>query len=613
MRRLAITTIMFVLALPAAAAHAGFFPSVAVDGPADITEAGDVTLAPDGTGAVGYAKREGGVAHAYVARYVGGRFVGLDRVDPGLEGGSSQVVVGAANGGRLSVFYVSGGILFANVRPNAGAGWTGPQIIAVGGDNPATGMSIHGVGFGVFRVGGDVYSASLDRRSNLYAATGIPLDVVQSEAAGGGTGRPRVAVSAAGSAVAVWGEDGADSLTNVYMRRIFQGSVSNAPQELSVGSFEGRNGLDADFPDIDIEDDASFAWAVFRQTFDDSGTPRTRMLVRQLKGATFEAVSGVDYVGWGEGVNEPRIDINARGEGMASVTTAGSGAAVFSTLKDQIFRQGLVLSPGGIAAKAAATTAYSYDRVVAYSEGNPPVIKGRTYDDSNRKRTLPSPAGPVGLTTSGFGVPDLNAGFDLAGDNAGNALILFTQGTPGAERVVVAGYDLPPAKPTTLSKWTKSRKRPKVTWKSQGDAWGPVTYRVELAGKVVGTTAGLTFTAKKKLKYGKKYKFRITAVDVRGQITRSSTVNLAVDARAPSADVKFKRDGKKVTVRSRVEDRSSKKRPASGIASVVIDWGDGKTTSSANGGHRYKSSGRKKVRVTVTDKAGNRKIVVKRI
>src|SRR3954468_22778118 len=100
LRRLALTTITFLLAIPASAAHAKFFPSAAVDGPADIVEAGDVDLAPDGTGGVAYAKREGGVVHAYVGRFVGGRIVGLDRVDPGLEAGSSEVVVGAANGGR---------------------------------------------------------------------------------------------------------------------------------------------------------------------------------------------------------------------------------------------------------------------------------------------------------------------------------------------------------------------------------------------------------------------------------------------------------------------------------------------------------------------------------
>jgi hypothetical protein len=612
LRRLAITTIMFLLAIPASAAQAKFFPSTAVDS-GDIIEAGDVDLAQDGTGGVAYVKREGGIDHAYVGRFVGGRFAARDRVDPGLEGGSSQAVVGAANGGRLTVFYVSGGVLFANVRPNATAAWTGPQPIAAGGDNPAVDMTVHGVGFGVYRVGGQVFSASMDRRSNFYAPLGAPLNFDASKAAGGGTGRPKLAASAAGSAAVVWGEDGADAKKHVYMRRIFQGSISTAPQDMTLPSFDGRAGLDADLPDIDIEDDASFAWAVFRQQFNDGGVTRSRMIVRQLRGATFDPPQNVDAVGWGEGVNEPKIDINARGEGMSAVTTAGSGAAIFSTLKDQIFRQGLVLGGASAQPEASSTTAYGYDRVAAYTEGNPPVVRGRFYDDSNKKRVLPSPGSPVSLTSGQFGAVDTGPGFDLSGDNAGNALILFTQGTPGARTVVVAGYDLPPGKPKGLSKWTKSRKRPKLIWKSDGDAWGPVTYRVELGGKVVGTTTALKFTAKKKLKFGRRYKFRVTAIDVRGQMVRSSTVQLRVDSKAPSADVSFTRHGKRVTVHGRVADHGTKKRPASGIASVKISWGDGKTKSGSSGTHKYKSGGKKKVRVTVIDKAGNRRTVAKRI
>lgn len=612
MRRLALTTIMFLLAIPASAAHAKFFPSLAVDGPGDITEARDVDLAPDGTGGVAYAKREGGVVHAYVARFVGGQFVGRDRVDPGLEGGSSKVVVGAANGGRLSVFYVSGGVVYANVRPNAGAPWTGPQAIAAGGDNPVVDMSIHGVGFAAYTYGGNVVSVFMDRRSNTYYGNSGALDFDASQTAGDGTGRPRIAVSAAGSAVVVWGEDGADTYRHVYMRRVFQGSISNAPQEVSVPSFDGRPARDAILPDVDVEDDASFAWVAFRENFDDGGVIRSRLLVRHLRGATFDDALAVD-LGWGEGVKEPRIDLNTRGEGMASVSTDGSGSSLFATLKDQLFRPPLVLGGPSDQPATGSTTAYNYDRVIAYTEGIPAVVKGRTFDDSNRKRTLPFPSAPVGLTSAQFGALDISRGFDLAGDNDGDALVLFTQGAPGAQTVVVAGNDLPPGKATSVSKWTKSRKRPLITWKTKGDAWGPVTFRVQIAGKTVGSTTALKFTAKKKLKYGKKYKLKVIATDVRGQAVSSSTVRLGVDSRPPTAKVKFKRSGKRVSVSTAASDGGTRKRPASGIASIKITWGDGSTKSGGKGSHKYKSGGKKKVRVTVTDKAGNRRTVGKRI
>ena len=259
------------------------------------------------------------------------------------------------------------------------------------------------------------------------------------------------------------------------------------------------------------------------------------------------------------------------------------------------------------------TTAYNYDRFVAYTEGVPAVVKARTYDDTNRRRTLPSPSAPVGITSGQFGGVDTSRGFDLAGDTDGDALVLFTQGPPGAQTVVVAGNDLPPGKATALSKWTKSRKRPLVTWKSKGDAWGPVSFKVYIAGKLVGTTTALNFTAKKTLKFGKKYKLRVVATDVRGQSVNSSTVSLAVDAKPPKAAVKFKRSGKKVTVSTVASDPGTKKRPASGVASIKITWGDGSTKSGGKGSHTYKSGGKKKVRVTVTDKAGNRRTVAKRV
>jgi hypothetical protein len=613
LRRLALTTIMILLAIPAGAAHAKMFPSVAVDGPADITEAGDIDLAPDGTGGIGYAKRESGVAHAYVARFVGGQFVGRDRVDPGLEGGSSQVVVGAANNGRLSVFFVSGGVLYANIRPYAGANWTGPQGIAVGATNPVVDMSINGTGFAAYTVGGQVFSAYVDRRSNTYSITPAPLNIDPSENAGTGTDRPHIAVSAAGSGVVVWGEDGADARTHIYARRVFQGAISTAPQEVSVPSFEGRPAMDADLPDVDIEDDASFVWVAFREFFNDGGTTRSRMLVRHLRGATFDDALSGDLVGWSQGVNEPHIDLNTRGEGMATVTGAVDGAAITSTLKDQLFRPGNLVGAGSDQPEAMSTTAYGYDRVVAYTEGIPAVVKGRTYDDSNRKRTLPLPSQPIGLTSSQFGPVDTSRGFDLSGDTDGDALVLFTQGAPGAQTVVAAGNDLPPGKATALSKWTKSRKRPFITWKSKGDAWGPITFRVFIAGKAVGATTGLKFTAKKTLKLGKKYKLKVIATDVRGQTVSSSTVNLAVDSKAPTAHVKFKRSGKKVTVSTSAADGGTKKRPASGIASIKITWGDGSTKAGGKGSHKYKSGGKKKVRVTVTDKAGNHRTVSKRV
>lgn len=611
MRRLALTTIMFTFALPVASSHAGFFPSIAVDGGA-ISETRDVELAPDGTGAVTFVRNDGGVDHAYVNRFIGGRFVGSERVDWGLEAGSKQVAVGAGNGGRLAVMFSSGGTLYGNVRPNAGAPWTGPFVVATGGENPVVKMSIHGVAFAAYTVGTDVLASYMPRTQQTFFPTGSPLDIDQAKDAGVGNGRPRIATSAAGSAVVVWGEEGADGYDHVFARRVFQGYNSTAPQEVSVPSFEGRPARDADLADVAIEDDASFAWVAFRQAFDDGGVVKTRLLVRYLRGATFDDVSAVDTGGWIEGVGEPRIAMNSRGDGIATFATA-SGGPISAVLKDNFFNPGLAVggsSSPPVSGSATSTTAATFYRTIYFSEGG--VIKGRAYADSNRRRTLTFPGPPAGLTTAGFGGVEPAVGFDVAGDSKGNSLVYFAQGPDYNRTAVVAGFDLPPAKPTALSKWTKSPK-PKVTWKSDGDNWGAVTYAVYIGGKRAGATTKLEFKSPKKIKFGKKYKLRVDAVDVRGQVTRSTTVSLALDTKAPSADVKFARKGRKVSVRARVSDKGSKKRPASGIESVRINWGDGTTKKGGSGAHSYASGGKKKVRVTVTDKAGNSRTVAKRV
>ena len=96
--------------------------------------------------------------------------------------------------------------------------------------------------------------------------------------------RPRVAVSAEGYAVATWGERHADGSTHVWGRRITGMNLSAVPQDLTLP--DGS----ADSPDIDIEDDGSFAWIVYRQLI--GGVPRT--LGRRLVGSQYEAPEFID-------------------------------------------------------------------------------------------------------------------------------------------------------------------------------------------------------------------------------------------------------------------------------------------------------------------------------
>src|SRR5207253_11083016 len=129
--------------------------------------------------------------------------------------------------------------------------------------------------------------------------------------------------------VVVFGEREADGRTHVSGRRVYGPSVSQAPQDLTLSDLGGHAGGSADLPDIAIEDDSSFAWAVFRQAFEDgAGGTKTRVIARRLVGSQFEAPVAIDGQGFpiADSVGQPRIAMSGRGDGYAGVALASSGA-----------------------------------------------------------------------------------------------------------------------------------------------------------------------------------------------------------------------------------------------------------------------------------------------
>ena len=83
---------------------------------------------------------------------------------------------------------------------------------------------------------------------------------------------------------------------------MFGEALSTAPQDLTPASFDGRVSLLSDLPAIDAEDDSSYAWVVFRQSFADGGS---RILARRQRGTEFDPPVAIDEPG-GEPVAAPR-------------------------------------------------------------------------------------------------------------------------------------------------------------------------------------------------------------------------------------------------------------------------------------------------------------------
>lgn len=602
MRRLLVLTSLLAAhaVLAAAPANAAFFAGDAIDGPnPDIRALGDVDLARDGTGALTYVKQVGGVDHVFVARFENGVFLPGEQVDAGLPEGS-QPVVGAADAGRLVVVFVSGGVVHGIVRP-AGGAWSAPVALAVGRD-PAVDLSINGTAYASFTSGGDVRVARLDRRTNAWGVLAQPADVDPARSAGAGDGRSQVAISADGIGVVTWGEGG-----RVYARKMFGSALSTAPQDLTPATFEGRVAVHSGLPDIDAEDDSSYAWVVFRQTFADGGT---RILARRQRGTSFDPPVAIDDSA-GEPVGRPRIDINGRGVGVGMTTGMLSGQPIWSMLERDTFGRGVRLFTPSVAAPAVMPAISENNSglmaAVLAAPGQPPFVRVRTIEDgkAGAEQVLSRPE-------LGAVVPEL--GFDAAADRASGVVVAWVQGG-AADRRIVAGYlDRPPG---FFSGYSSQRccqtPLPRLSWQASFGLWGPPRYVVTVDGKVVGETTERSLTLTTPIT-GPTHKWQVIAVDPRGQTRRMRTRLLRIDDVRPLVSVGYKRKGRLVTLSIRARDPDPRGHHRSGLRSVVVSWGD--RTKGARGRasrlrarHRYRGRGSFPLEITARDKAGNERVV----
>ena len=606
MRRLPILALTFaalLAAVVASPAHGAFFLGDPLDGPGPHVKAlGDLDLARDGTGALAWVREIDGVDHIVVSRFEGGRFQPLERIDTTLPGPSSQPMVGAADNGRLAIVFVNAGTVYGIVRPS-GQPFSAPTPFGPGRD-PSVDLSINGTAFASFTSNGDVRLARLDRRSNLWIGLEQPVDIDPARAAGVGTGRSKVAISADGVGVVTWGEAG-----HVFARKMFNTHVSNAPQDLTPADFGGRVPTISDMPDIDAEDDSSYAWVVFRQAFADGGT---RILARRQRGTGFEPPVAVDT--GDEPVRDPRIDLNGRGQGLATMAGGSSGQPMTAMI-DRVDKFGLgvrLLAPSVVGPAAVPSMSENNSSFVGaiLSAGGPPFIGVRAYDSDKRgtDSTLSRPElGPV----------DATRGFDVASDRGGGAVFAWVQGEE-ADRKIVAGYFHRP--PGTFSGYTGSRccrgPLPTLTWSPPFGIWGPLRFEVLVDGVLVGQSSVPRFTPPQPLPQGR-HTWQVRAIDIRGQVTRSRTRNLRIDATPPLLSIGYKRKKRVVTVGVRGRDDTRFGVYASGIARVAVSWGDRTPVVTSRFGlrttHRYRRGGTYELRIVARDKAGNERVDVRTV
>jgi hypothetical protein len=596
-RPLLLTFLFAVLAATTAApAHAVLFPGDAIDGPnPEIRALGDLDLARDGTGALAYVRSAAGVDRIFVARFEDGVFKPAEPVDASLPTAGSEPVVAAADAGRLAVVFVSGGVVFGVVRP-AGGAWSAPVPLGIGTD-PAVDLSINGTAFATFTSGGDVRVARLDRRTNTWDVIAQPADLDPAAAAGVGGGRSRVAISADGIGVVAWGEGG-----HVYARKMFGSTLSTSPQDLTPADFEGRVPVFSDLPDIDAEDDSSYAWVVFRQRFADGGT---RILARRQRGTTFDPAVAIDEAG-GEAVGTPRIDLNGRGVGLAMTTGVETGQPMWSMLAKDQFGPGARLFVGSVAGPAVmpAMSDNNSGLLAAVLAGvdAPPYVRVKTIDDD-------APSIEQVLSKPELGGVAPERGFDAAADRAGGMVVAWVQGGADDRRIVAGYLD---RQPGNFAGYTSQRccqtALPRLSWQPSFNLWGAVRYLVTIDGTPVGETTDTVLQLAVPIA-GPTHKWQVTAIDVRGQVKRTRTRTLRLDDVAPRLTVRYKRSRRVVTLSLRARDPDLAGHNASGVRSIVVSWGDrtkgARGTFSLRARHVYRGGGTYPLDITATDDAGN--------
>jgi len=580
-RALAVAVpVLLALVLWAPPAHAAWFAAEPVDA-GEVLAVGNADVARDGRGAVVYLKRDAGVPHVYLSRLVDGAWRPPERVDAGIADAATQARVAVADGNRLAVVWLAGGRAWGALAPEGGqpAALSAPAPLADGalGEGLALDMGVNGTAYALLPAqgGGGADLRGVRLQGTAWEAVAAPLDIDAARAAGTGTGRADVAVSAEGYAVAAWGEGG-----RVYGRRITGLALSLAPQDLTLGDLGGVPGQTADLPDVTIEYDGSFAWVAFRQAF--AGAPR--VLARRLVGSLFDPPAALDG---GAASGEPRVALSGKGAGHG-VSVTGAGTVLDSALKSDAFLPATRLDVAGGAADPVVGTSERTDLVTAWRDAAG--LQGR-YAFEGKAWGPPTPlsrpeAGPIGA-----------GDVSLSIDRLGDTVIAARQGAA----LVAAVYDRPPGRPglSNTSRYQR-RNQPLLKWRPGAELWGQ-GFRVVIDGTPVGETAATQLALAQPLADGR-HRWQVVAVDRRGQAIASKTGTLRIDATAPRLRVRVtgrRRAGAGLRVAVTTSDPRG-----SGLKSLSVSYGDGARTGRTRSVHRYRR-GRFTLVVRATDRAGN--------
>jgi hypothetical protein len=606
MLRPILALLLALLAVPATA-QAGFFPSEVVDGPNnDILEVGEVDLTRDGGGGVVYTRTDAGAPHVFLSQLAEGAFGAPERMDAGFAPASSQPRIGTSDGGRMALAWVNEGNLYTRVRARGAAGFAAPTLVAQGGvSNPSIDISINGATYVSWTQNGDVRVARAERDSAAFTVLPAPVDVDPARDAGTGPlKRSRIDVSADGTALVVWGEDGADGRTHVYARRLFELRLSQAPQDLTLAAFDGQAAGNAVLPEVDMQDDSSYAQVVFRQ--ETAAGPR--VVMRRLVGSAFDDPVAIDS---GAFATSGKVDLMGRGHGLTAVTATGNEVFGGTLFNRRITGMGRLDAGSAVAPQPVPAVGQNERGVVAFLQGSGPgdaVVRGRFFDSVERLVLTEDAI----LSRPEFGPVDSEAGLDASASRAADVAIVFVQRGPEGRRLVAAFQDRVPSR-MVGSNTEKIRRLTKLRWSASLNLLGPMTYTVFLNGRPIAQTRGIEhIPAPGQIPDGE-HRWQVSGTDRRGQTVVSRSRRLRVDNTAPTLRVSTSRKKRVLTVTARAGDPNGAL--PSGLDRVLVDFGSGRLQrmTGTRMSNRYARLGTYTVRVKAVDKAGNETVVARRV
>jgi hypothetical protein len=605
MRRLILAALLALpVALPASA-HAAFFPAEVIDGPSsDLVAVGDLDLARDGQGGVVYVKNDGGVPHVFFSRFADGVFAAPTRLDSAQGAASSFPVIGAADNNRLAVAWVNDGNLYAMVKTRDAEGFAAPTLVAAGGvSRPSIDVSINGATYLSWTQNGDVWVARAERDSTQFRVLPAPVDVAPHMGAGDSARKAsKVDVAADGSAIVVWGEDGTDGRTHVYARRLFELRLSTAPQDLTLNDVNGTPATGADSPEVDMEDDSSYAQVTFRQ----NTTAGPRLVMRRLVGSTFDPPVVIDT---GLPGARASIDLNGRGEGLLGIAGTGGEVVGETLFNNRISGAARINEVNAVDAQPSAAIGENEDGAVAWFQGTAEasVVRARYFDGVEYIKLADEGV----LSRPEFGSAYPAGGLKAASSRAGDVAVVFMQGGPGDRRLVAGFFDKPPTR-ISGANTTKPRRLRRFAWGNSLNLFGGTKYTVILNGRPIGETTQNELVPLPGAIPDGTHRWQVQITDRRGQTVRSRTRVLRVDNTPPTLRFGVSRKGRMVTVSARAAD--SRGRLKSGLRRILVDWGDGKLVPMKRRlSKRYGRSGTYRIRVKAVDKAGNETVQTRRV